>query len=108
MVSDTEDCSYKLFVGLYLFHVIRAKSAFLIPFPATQRFFAVRVVSVMLAFEVYIQRWPNYTANRGLVVEIFHSASDLHRIKDVSVTEHREEFLHVKANSASVLTYTTQ
>jgi hypothetical protein len=62
----------------------------------------------MLAFEVEIQRWPNYTANRGVVVEIFRSATDLHRIKDVSATKQREEFRHVKANSASGLTYMKQ
>jgi hypothetical protein len=28
MVSDTEVCSSKLFIGLYLFHVTRAKDAF--------------------------------------------------------------------------------
>ena len=28
VVSDTEDCSSKLFIGLYLFHVILAKNAF--------------------------------------------------------------------------------
>jgi hypothetical protein len=39
MVSaDAEDCSSKLFIGLYLFHVILAKNVFLSPFPATQRF----------------------------------------------------------------------
>ena len=107
MVSDAEDCSSKLFIGLYLFHVILAKNVFLTPFPAPQCFCRESGFCDARFWSSY-PTVTNYTANRGLVVEIFRSASDLHRVKDASATKHRGGFRHVNANSESGLTYTMQ